>query len=296
MAQACNIDVRFFRPPADMEGWFTTFYRMTLTVPDGGTVTDWLQPEWANLRFFQSNSPHAEIRGCPPMEGSPLVATGPSSLPLKFELGSTRMWGVGLFPLGWARLIGVSAADWANRVVDGRDHAPFKPFVPLADGLFGDEPDDEAEYKRIVDFLRERARPESDEPRIRKVHEAIVDTNMSTVAELADRAGKSTRTLERLTRRHFGFPPKLLLRRQRFMRSLSAFMLAEGQHWSQVIDAHYHDQAHFVREFQAFMTMNPSEYAAHEHPVLRAFMAERKRIWGSPAQTLDEPSRSVDPD
>lgn len=289
MAQACHIDVRFFRPPPEMDGWFTTFYRMNLTVPDGGKVTDWLQPEWGNLRFFKSNPPRTEIRGCPPLEGALLAATGPSSLPGKFELGDTRMWGVGLFPLGWARLIGVSAADWANRVVDGREHTPFQPFVPLADELFGDEPDDEAEYRRIVDFLRERARPERDEPRIRKVHEAIVDTDMSTVAELADRAGMTTRTLERLTRRHFGFSPKLLLRRQRFMRSLAAFMLAEGQNWSQVIDAHYHDQAHFVREFQAFMTMNPSEYAAHEHPVLRAFMAERKRIWGSPAQTLDQP-------
>ena len=290
MAQACHIDVRFFRPPPDMEGCFTTFYRMELTVPDGGTVTDWLQPEWANLRYFRSNPPVAEIQGGAPVSGAPLVATGPSSLPGKFEMGNTRMWGVGLFPLGWARLVGGAASEWANRVVDGSRHDPFRRFAPLAGELFGDEPDDEAEFQRIVAFLRERDRPVRDEARIRKVHEAIVDTDMSTVAELADRAGMTTRTLERLSRRHFGFSPKLLLRRQRFMRSLAAFMLAEGQNWSQVIDAHYHDQAHFVREFQAFMTMNPSEYAAREHPVLRAFMAERKRIWGSPAQTLDQPS------
>ena len=37
------------------------------------------------------------------------------------------------------------------------------------------------------------------------------------------------------------------------------------------------------------MRMSPSEYAALDHPVLSAFMAERARIMGSPVQTLDRP-------
>jgi len=99
----------------------------------------------------------------------------------------------------------------------------------------------------------------------------------------------AARTLERLCRRHFGFPPKLLLRRQRLMRTVSAYMVDPNRNWSKVIDGRYHDQAHFVREFQQFFQMTPSEYASMDHPVLAAFMAERKRILGSPAQTLDRP-------
>ena len=82
----------------------------------------------------------------------------------------------------------------------------------------------------------------------------------------------------------------LLLRRQRLMRSLAAFMLEPRASWSAVIDRHYHDQSHFVHEFHAFMGCTPSDYAAQPHPVLSAFMAERKRIWGSPVQTLDPPT------
>jgi len=74
------------------------------------------------------------------------------------------------------------------------------------------------------------------------------------------------------------------------MRSLAAFMLEPRASWSAVIDRHYHDQSHFVHEFHAFMGCTPSDYAAQPHPVLGAFMAERKRIWGSPVQTLDPPT------
>jgi methylphosphotriester-DNA--protein-cysteine methyltransferase len=90
-------------------------------------------------------------------------------------------------------------------------------------------------------------------------------------------------------RRHFGFPPKLLLRRQRFMRSLAAWMLGGMGKWSTAIDELYTDQAHFNHEFHEFMGMAPSEYAALPHPILSAFMAQRARTWGSPAQTLDRP-------
>jgi hypothetical protein len=37
------------------------------------------------------------------------------------------------------------------------------------------------------------------------------------------------------------------------------------------------------------MTMNPSEYAALDHPVLTSFMEARARAMGSAAQTLDGP-------
>ena len=114
---------------------------------------------------------------------------------------------------------------------------------------------------------------------------------LRSVAELAERSGLNARTLERLCRRAFGFAPKLLLRRQRVMRSLAAFMLRKSGNWSDVIDHHYHDQAHFVRDFRAFMHMSPREYAGLDHPILTAFMPERVRIWGSPAQTLDRPTK-----
>ncbi|MDD3798817.1 MAG: helix-turn-helix domain-containing protein [Novosphingobium sp.] len=293
MAARCNIDVRFFPPPPELDGCFSTFYRAIFTMPDGERVKDYLQPEWGNMRFFRGDAPDAQVAGGDRLSRARFTATGPSALPTEFHLGTTRMWGVGLFPLGWAKFMLAPAGELANGLVDGETHPAYANFADLAANLFEDEPDDEREYCRLLGRFLELNRPHPDQDRIIAVHAALVDPALVSVSEMADRAGLSQRTLERLCRRAFGFSPKRLLRRQRFMRSLAAFMLAKGteRSWSDAIDPHYHDQAHFVRDFRAFMTMSPRQYAALEHPILTAFMPERARIWGSPAQTLDRPER-----
>ena len=291
MTAQCDIDVRFFPPPPDLEGCFSTFYRASFTTSKGVRVKDYLQPEWGNIRFFSGDAPDASLQDNQWLRGAPFTATGPSSLPTEFHLGTTRMWGVGLFPLGWAKFIKAPAAKLANAVVDGDRHPAFANFAGLSKRIFANEPDDEREYKVILERFRELNHPHPDQERIMAVHAALVDPALRSVAEFAERAGMTQRTLERLCHRAFGFSPKRMLRRQRFMRSLAAFMLAKKDNWTAAIDPHYHDQAHFVRDFRAFMTMSPSEYAKIAHPILDAFMLERARIWGSPAQTLDKPAR-----
>ena len=284
-----HVKVRFFAPPADLAPCFTTFYKMEVTPPRGEVLTDYLQPEWSNLRFFMGKPP----RAYPPEGGdavtSSFQATGPSSLPTRFELPATSMWGIGLLPLGWARFIAAQANEFANAICDGHTSAVFSAFTPLYDALRADGRDEQAQFSLITDFFRNLAPMPRDIARILKVHEAMVDPYLMEVGALAERVGITTRTLERLCKRHFGFPPRLLLRRQRMMRSLAAFMLAERKSWTETIDRHYHDQAHFVHEFHTFMGMSPSQYAAMPHPVLNAFMEERQRVWGSPVQTLDKP-------
>ena len=227
--------------------------------------------------------------GGQPVSNARFTASDPSSLPTAFDLGNTRAWGVGLFPLGWAKFVSAPAAELANKVMDGEQEPAFAEFSSITNQLFECEADDDREYRIIMDYFLSRNRPHRNEARIMAVHAALVDPAVSTVTALADHAGVEPRTLERLCHRVFGFAPKNLLRRQRFMRSLAAFMMGDSPNWTSAIDEHYHDQAHFVDEFRTFMTMSPSEYAGLDHPILRAFMAERARIWGSPAQTLDRP-------
>ena len=284
-----SIDVRFFAPPADLAPCFTTFYRLEVELPPGEVLEDWLQPEWANLRFFAENAPSAAMPDGPAIAGARFQATGPSSCPTHFTLGRTRMWGIGLFPLGWARFIGENASEHANTVVDGEASPAFARFAPLCAQLCRRDYSDEEQFAMLTGFFRKLAGPPRDQRRIKKVHEVMVDPRLVHVEDFARRCGLSKRTLERVCARHFGFSPRLLLRRQRLMRSLAAFMLTPQASWSEVIDRHYHDQSHFVHEFHAFMRCSPSEYAAQPHPVMAAFMAERKRVWGSPVQTLDPP-------
>lgn len=289
MGRQCEIAVRFHEPPDDLKRYFTTFYRADFVCPEGA-VNDALQPEWGGMRFFDRPGMVSSIGGGEPVSGTDFAAMGPSSLPVEFTLPSLRMWGMGLLPLGWTTFMSVPASTLANRVFDGRAEPAFQRFVPLAEMLSYDPADEDADLHRIVRFFRrETPRRQPEDPRVPAIHAVLVDPLLSDVAEMVERTGLNQRTLERVCRRAFGFSPKKLLRRQRFMRSLTQFMLDPSLGWVGAIDALYVDQSHFVRDCHEFLRMTPSEYAAQDHPVIAAFMRERMRAHGSAAQTLDAP-------
>jgi AraC-like DNA-binding protein len=282
--------VRFYPPPEDLRGCFTSFYVTELDPGEDGLLRDCLHPEWAGMRFFTPDGPDAWMDDGQRIEAVRFQAAGPTLHPIHFAMPKTRMWGFGFLPLGWARFVRLSAAELANKLCDGDVHPFCEPFRPLAASLFGPEPDEAAELERIITFFRDfRAYPLPEEKRIVAIHAALVDPEVVTVADLVDRVAASQRTVERLCHRHFGFSPKLLLRRQRFMRSLSQFMLDPSLKWIGAMDQNYHDQAQFVRDFREFMGISPREYSSQPHPVLDRFLHERLKAHGAPVQTLDKP-------
>ncbi|MBU6268549.1 MAG: helix-turn-helix domain-containing protein [Sphingomonadales bacterium] len=282
--------IRFCTPAGLLARYFTSFYLAEIEVPDGGRIVDHLHPEWGNLRFHSGALPEAENHAGLKVADTRFSATGPSSHAVRFSVGTTRVWGVGFMPLGWARFVPAPAADYADALCDGERDPVFAEFGSLAESLFGPEPDADAELARLTTWFEARVRePLADEARIHALHAALVDPEVGTVAELVRRTGASQSTVERLCRRAFGFSPKLLLLRQRFMRSLAHYMIDPSLKWIGVIDGHYHDQAQFVRDFHRFMGMSPSQYAATPHPILEAFVTARMNATGSPVQTLDRP-------
>ncbi len=297
MSHPCHIRVEFCQPPADLARYFTTFYLAHITVPGDAAVSDYLHPEWGNLRLLSNNGIQAvsenEAGPVAVVKDTNFIATGPSARALPFTARTTRLWGIGFLPLGWAKFVRTPAGGIANAVVDGNIHPAMASFAPLAAGLFDAQPDRSRELAWIVAHFRARLDdPVVDEARILAIHAALVDPDVVTVAELVERCGASPRTVERVCFRDFGFPPKLLLRRQRFMRSLSEFMLDPSLKWIGAIDDQYHDQAQFVRDFKQFMGMTPRQYAGLAHPVLDVFVRERMRLAGSAVQALDSPSGS----
>ena len=290
MSVGQSVSVRFHQPPEDLRRYFTTFYVTDFDPGEGARLRDSLHPEWAGMRFFSPRGPDAWTDAGLRVEGAAFQATGPTSHPIHFSMPKARSWGFGFLPLGWARFVRQPAAEFANVICDGMTEPLCAPFVPLAQTLFGTEANEQAELARIIDFFRgfEGSDP-ADEARIVAIHTALVDTEVVTVCDLVSRVAASQRTVERLCHRHFGFSPKLLLRRQRFMRSLSQFMLDPSLKWIGAMDRNYHDQAQFVRDFHEFIGQTPREYAAQPHPVLERFLHERMKAHGAPVQTLDRP-------
>lgn len=283
-----RVQATFHAPPPQFDGCFTTFHQLDLEVQSGGVLKDYLQPEWANLRFFGGDCPSSRI-GNQSLSGARFAVTGPSSVACEVSVGSTHMWGIGLLPLGWARLIEADAYDYSNTLFDGARDKVFAKFDRLTGLLCNPEAEDEEKLEAIAQTMDALMRPSRDEGKIVRIYDALVNGDHLAVAALAQACAMSVRTLERMCRRYFGFTPKRLMRRQRFTRSLTSYMLDREALWTEAMDQEYHDQAQFTREFTEFMTMTPSKYASLDHPILSSFIEARERVWGRAATVLNRP-------
>jgi AraC-like DNA-binding protein len=112
-------------------------------------------------------------------------------------------------------------------------------------------------------FLRARMPPP--DPEVELVQAVVVDMLEvdpgSTVAEIARRHAVSTRTLQRLFRRHVGVGPKWVLRRYRLQEAAEQLAAGERSDWTRLaLDLGYFDHAHFIRDFRAVVGRSPAEY------------------------------------
>ena len=289
MTVAPRIAVRFFRLSEPLQPYFTALYLTEIDAGDG-LVDDYLHPEWAALRFAEGPPPIASVGPGEMVPQWPFVAGGPTSQAIHFGVRTSRIWGLGLQPAGWAKFAHGDAAELANRTVDGSIHPCFAAFAEIlpeitrCDGSIDDKAAlIEAHLMRHAD----RAVPR--EAEIVACQAALRDPAMSEVSALQDTLRMPVKALERLCRRYFGFTPKVLLRRQRFLRSLAQYMLDPSLSWVGALDNQYHDQSQFVREFRAFMGLSPSEYARMPHPILEPIMRQRMADQGA-AEPLDLPT------
>jgi AraC-like DNA-binding protein len=281
-----TIEVRFYRLSEALQPYFTALYATTITCGPGVWVEDQLHPEWAALRFTEGTPPIGCVGPGTPGPTWPFVANGPTSKAIRFGVTQSRIWGLGLQPAGWAKFIAQPANALSDRLVDGSTHEAFALFRPVLDEAVAPGGDGDAIARRINEYLMQHAgRPVPQEEQILACQQALRDPDVANVAELGDRLGMNRRSLERLCGRYFGFPPKLLLRRQRFLRSLAQFMLEPVDSWSEALDGQYYDQAQFVRDFRSFMGLTPSGYADRPHPILEKVMPQRMADQGAAPQT-----------
>ncbi|WP_317152202.1 helix-turn-helix domain-containing protein [Sphingopyxis indica] len=284
-----RVVTRFFPVSAALRPYASTIYSLEVDAPPGVRVEDHLHPEWANLRFIDGEAPLAAIGDAVPVPVPPFVVAGPTSHATRFAAGAMRAWGIGILPMGWARLFAVPAEELADRFCDGRRHPAFAAIAPLADALAGI--DDFAAAARLIDkhFAALLYETPEDDGAVLAAYRALVDDEWVSVAELAAALDLSVRSVERLCHRAFGFAPKLLLRRQRFLRSLARFILDPSMAWVDALDHRYYDQSQFTHDFHRFMGMSPRAYAALPKPILAAAARARAAAAGEAVQGLHKP-------
>lgn len=280
---------RFILPAPALRHYITTYYFFELDAPDGQHLEDLLHPEWASARFLLEGSVDGSVVPDPPATVPAASLTGPTLRACCIRFGKAKMAGIGISPLGWYNLIGIDASKRTNAVFDVTSDAAFGLFDKIWHRI-GHLKDPE-KIAGIFDaiLLAALGSPDAREREIEAFHMALTSPVMANVAQLAETLNMPAQRIERLSRRVFGFPPKRLLRRQRFLRSLGVRLLEPELKWTSAMDVQYCDQAHFTRDFHDFMGMSPRDYLAMPRPISRAAVRARAEALGQPLQVLQGP-------
>jgi AraC-like DNA-binding protein len=284
--------IQFILPAQSLLRYVSTYYFFEIENADAGEQEDLLHPEWASVHFTLSGSSRGNIVTEPVLTTPAANLTGPTSKAARIFCRSMYLVGIGILPLGWYRLVQCPADRWANRVGDLNEVPEFGLFLKIWSEMQGMT--DPVEMAILFNEMLMHAinGPDPLENDIENIHSALANPEITSVAGLADVTGISQQRLERLSRRVFGFPPKLLLRRQRFLRTLGSVMLDTDLKWSAALDDQYFDQAHFNRDFQEFMGMSPGRYLAMPRPISIASTLARAAQIGHPLQVLQGPGLS----
>lgn len=286
-----NSPVSFILPTHALRRYVSTYYFFDFK-SNKGELEDLLHPEWASVHYTQAGASRGSIVGDPPLPTPDVNMTGPTGKAARIFFSELKLVGIGLLPLGWYRLVGCPADRWANKVGELDGVAEFTLFQKIWERL--QNLTDRDEIAALFDHMLLGAINGADplEMEIENIHEALANPDISSVADLSGVTGIGQQRLERLCRRIFGFPPKRLLRRQRFLRTLGAIMMDPELKWSTALDDQYFDQAHFNRDFQEFMGMSPSQYLAMPRPISIGATLARAEFVGHPLQALQGPGFS----
>lgn len=275
-AQRASADIRVYAPAESLRPLVSSYYFLESI----GPLADFAPPEQANIRFAIEGAWRLEDGdGKNPITPSNASLFGPSDRGRRFATDGGLLMGVGLTATGWLTLIGGHASDFANLILPlGRQLGPSGLEIQQRLALAFDDSERIAILETIL-----RGRP----PRFNaycaiaaQIQDAIMSGKMENVADLAEKVGVEHRRLLRVCTSAFGFPPVRLLRRQRFLRTLNRMRNKRDQPIGQLIDPSYYDQAHFNRDFKAYMGMTPRAYFRMPHDMVDRVVEEDGRAFG----------------
>lgn len=289
LAEAKSHNVRFAPPGPALARYLAGYHAYEVRAEPGERFEEIFFPAWANIRFILAGDGWAMRYRDVTFDAIPRASLfAPTSCAGFASFGAGHMFGVGVTPLGWARLIGGDASALVDTImpldaVFGPGTSALQSAIDAADGDF------DRCVAALENFLLRRLESTTPEPPgTAAIMASLNDPAIPSVEDAAARLDMPEWKFSRVCRRDFGFAPKRLMRRARFMRTLMALREPSDLPWTERLDAGYTDQSHFIRDAQDFLGMAPGQFLARVQPIAATSMAERTRVLGAPAQALHE--------
>ncbi|WP_298813642.1 helix-turn-helix domain-containing protein [uncultured Sphingomonas sp.] len=278
--------LRIELPAADLRDFFTEYYVLDSDAEVHSGAVSYPLPSWPMIRVALTQGPislQIGPRCYDPLPVAALYGTTTRAMQTTTHGGITV--GLGITPLGWSRLFPISAEKVRDQVVPLASLMP----APAVDALVADlrGADLTTELTTILDsFLRARLLPPTpNEDAIRGLTNLINDERIEDIASASEQLGLTPAALRRLSIRFFGYPPKLLLVRARFMRSLVRMMLAGGDADYTGIAPTYFDKSHFLRDARRFLDTTPRRFMQRSNPYVLAVMRARRDVASAAHET-----------
>lgn len=207
------------------------------------TELSWLPGDARMLVLAPGTRVGAQIRNRRYADVPCLAVVGPTSQAMTLNVTGPAPRVVALPALDWLRLTNIAAATIADRIV---------PANTLGSELICIE--------QIQAILRSRAGEQSANATIVQQLTAFIGNERdSDVTALSAMIGTAPSVLRRVALRSFGFPPKLLMMRRRFLTALAHYRSA-GADLRVITDFGYFDSSHFLRDANRFLGTTPRRY------------------------------------
>lgn len=232
----------------------------------------------AQFRFLLRGEGSYEFCDGVVCKSAPVSIVGPTTGSTTGRVeGAIEIFGAGLQPAGWGLLMGAEAEKGVNRLIDAetmfgagvlelRDAIAAAPDlaakVSLADEFFGTilsaENSTHLWFTRLVD-------------------DWLAASPSPAVSELVAASGRSARQVERMMKRYYGAPPKLIARKYRALKASSDF-LRDGDD-GRAADGFY-DQSHLTRELKHFTGLTPARARDEPPQLIRKIIEGRSKLAG----------------
>jgi AraC-like DNA-binding protein len=282
--------LRYERPAPRLREYLTGYAVLDSVVADTWHGTEWMLPGWAQIWIVMTPEPitvRIGNRAYEPIPAALLYGVTSRAMPVRARGGVTIC--IDVSPLGWARLFSRSAEALRDQLVPLETVLPVALVRELTFALAGS--DRALQVKGVLDdiFSRHLSAANADEPRIRQIWKAIADEGVTDLAAAASIHGIDRRTASRLSKQYFGFPPKLLTMRSRFLRALLPLLEAGPGADHGPVPEGYHDRSHFLKDGRRFLGMTPRQFAALPSPYAAAARRARELVIGTAIASLDRP-------
>lgn len=273
-----------FRPPAPALAELVIDYAFYDSGPAGSQrrVNEYL-PGPANISMtFDAGHLSASVRHHRLAWTNDAVVFGPTSHAFRVESHGGRLVGIGLTALGWSRLFGKNADAAANRILPLAALWDEARAYRLHAAVAAAGTDEDAVAATLDAHLAAALLPETrDTSAIRGLTAIVQEAEVEECAEAAARLGLGETQLRRIAKHYFGFGPKLLLRRHRFMRAMADLRGGGGGGFTT-----YYDQSHFIRDAHLFLGRTARQFGLALTPMMEGMLAGRTASFGAPAQGL----------